>query len=150
MTEYKEKLHEALAKIEHEPICMRTVEQATAVVELLCAIEKLDGEKTAHHTFTEADAKAWTARMVNEDGTTGAHWTKEQAEQVAKVAGVDVPSCVWWAVLNMVYSDYCKVAAKYNLDRPEFYSDLARAFLMDKDAESPEEKTAAYFHYVAE
>lgn len=148
MKAYKEKLYAALMKIEEEPVCMRTVEQATAVTELLCVLEKL-GHHEETHKFTEEDAKDWTASMVNEDGTRGAHWTKEQTAQVAAVAGVDVKPCVWWAVLNMVYSDYYKVAAKYNLDRPEFYSDLAKAFLMDKDAGTPEEKTAAYFRYVA-
>ena len=50
--------------------------------------------------------------------------------------------------MNMMYSDYYGVAAKYGLDRPEFYADLAKAFLMDKDAGGPEEKMAGYYHGV--
>ena len=50
--------------------------------------------------------------------------------------------------MNVMYSDYYGVAAKYGLDRPEFYADLAKAFLMDKDAGGPEEKMAGYYHGV--
>ena len=50
--------------------------------------------------------------------------------------------------MNVMYSDYYGVAAKYGLDRPEFYADLAKAFLMDKDAGGPEEKMAGYYYGV--
>lgn len=46
----------------------------------------------------------------------------------------------------MMYSDYYGVAAKYGIDRPEFYDDLAKAFLMDKDAGGAEAKMAEYYH----
>ena len=48
--------------------------------------------------------------------------------------------------MNVMYSDYYGVAAKYGLDRPEFYADLAKAFLMDKDAGGAEAKMAGYYH----
>ena len=56
--------------------------------------------------------------------------------------------CTWSTALNVMYSDYYGVAAKYGLDRPEFYADLAKAFLMDKDAGGAEEKMAGYYHGV--
>ena len=34
------------------------------------------------------------------------------------------------------------------LDRPEFYADLAKAFLMDKDSGGEEAKMAGYYHVV--
>ena len=71
-----------------------------------------------------------------------------QTDAVANITGVRVKSCVWWAAMNMMYSDYYGVAAKYGLDRPEFYADLAKAFLMDKDAGGPEEKMAGYYYGV--
>ena len=43
--------------------------------------------------------------------------------------------------------DYCKAARKNSVDRPEFYADLAAAFLEDKDA--PEDKTGRYYHNIA-
>lgn len=146
---YTEQLKEAIHEIRQRPLTLGRAEEIVIYTEALCALEKLDGGKI-ERSFTERDAKEWTARMANEDGTTGAHWTQEQAAQVAAVAGVDVEPFIWWAVLNMMYSDYCGVAIKYHLDRPEFYSDLAKAFLMDKDAGEPSEKTGAYFHCVAE
>lgn len=146
--DYLEQLYEAIHEVKQRPLTLGRAEELTVYADAVCALKKL-GHHEETHEFTEEDAKDWTARMVNEDGTHGAHWTKEQASQVATVAGVDVKPCVWWAVLNMVYSDYYSVAVKYNLDRPEFYSDLAKAFLMDQDAGTPEEKTAAYFRYVA-
>lgn len=145
--DYLEQLYEAIHEVKQQPLTLGRAEEITVYADAICALKKLGHHEDAH-AFTEENAKSWTDRMVNEDGTRGAHWTKEQASQVAAVAGVDVAPCVWWAVLNMVYSDYYKVAAKYNLDRPEFYSDLAKAFLMDKDAGTPEEKTAAYFHSI--
>ena len=90
--------------------------------------------------FTKEDAEHRTARLENEDGMTGPHWTMGQTDAAANVAGVPEKSCVWWAAMNMMYSDYYPVATKYGLDRPEFYADLAKAFLMDKDAGSPAEK----------
>ena len=43
--------------------------------------------------------------------------------------------------MNVMYSDYYGVAAKYGLDRPEFYADLAKAFLMDLDDDHFREST---------
>lgn len=42
-----------------------------------------------------------------------------------------------------VYNDY-------GVDRPEFYADLAKAFLFDKDGPAPSEKLAEYYHEVVE
>ena len=144
---YRQKLHDALHEMEHCPVNMNTVAQATALAELCCKLREIDGHGTSKE-FSATDAKCWTAKMENEDGTTGAHWTMEQTDAVANITGVSVKPCVWWAAMNMMYSDYYGVAAKYGLDRPEFYADLAKAFLMDKDAGGPEAKMAGYYHGV--
>ena len=47
--------------------------------------------------------------------------------------------------MNMMYSDYCTVANKYNVGTPEFYACMAKAFLFEKDAKSPNAKMAAYY-----
>ena len=52
------------------------------------------------------------------------------------------------AAMNMMYSDYFPVGVKYGVDRPEFYADLAKAFLFDKDGPAPSEKLAEYYHKV--
>ena len=101
--------------------------------------------------FTEDDAKAWTARMKNADGTTGPHWTMEQTTAVAESMGIQasvVPRWAWGVTMNMMYSDYYAVAMEFGVNRPEFYAALAKAFLMDKDGPEPEEKLCAYYKYI--
>lgn len=149
MQAYKDKLHAALREIAECPVSMRTVEQAAAVTDLLCRLDKLeDHDEPETATFDRETAMQWAAHMQNADGTTGPHWTMGQTDAVANITGVSVKSCVWWAAMNMMYSDYYGVAAKYGIDRPEFYADLAKAFLMDKDAGGPEEKMAGYYYGV--
>ena len=87
--------------------------------------------------------------MENSDGTTGAQWTMDETSAMAKSMGVYLPACIWFAAVNMMRSDYCMVARKHGVDKPEFYADMAQAFLLDKDAGEPEEKISAYYHCVA-
>ena len=145
---YRQKLHDALHEMERCPINMNTVAQATALAELCCKLREIDGHGDGE-TLTKEDAERWTAKMENEDGSVGAHWTMEQTGQVAAIAGVHFEPWVWYAALNMMYSDYYAVAAKYGLDRPEFYADLAKAFLDDKDAGGAERKIAEYYNGIA-
>lgn len=86
----------------------------------------------AHLTHDEAEE--WCDRMANADGTKGPHWTLEQTADVAKQRNIDCDKVDFWAAMNMMYSDYCKVAKMYSVDNQNFYADLAAAFLRDKDA----------------
>lgn len=144
---YIEQLKEQLHEIMERPVTLGRAEEITVYADAICALRRMAGHDEAEG-FTEDDAKAWTAKMENEDGTVGEHWTMEQTGQVAAIAGAHYEPWIWYAALNMMYSDYYAVAAKYGLDRPEFYADLAKAFLMDKDAGGPEAKMAGYYHGV--
>lgn len=84
--------------------------------------------------LTHDEAEEWCDTMVNADGTKGGHWTMEQTAEVAKQRGINCDKNDFWAVMNMMYSDYSKIAAKHSVDTPGFYADLARAFLDDADA----------------
>lgn len=80
--------------------------------------------------------------MANEDGTKGAHWSLEQTNNVAKNNGVTFEhfnEFDWNYVMNMMYSDYYKSGG----NNTGFYAELAKAFLMDKDA--PEGKALRYY-----
>ena len=80
--------------------------------------------------------------MENEDGTKGAHWSLEQTNNVAKNNGVTFEhfnEYDWNYVMNMMYSDYYKAGGS----DVNFYVELAKAFLMDKDA--PEGKALKYY-----
>lgn len=132
-----------------EPVSSRSVGSCTMLMDALCKADNITMESEAS-TFTEDDARRWTEHMENDDGSMGAHWTLEQTTAVANSIGVHVDPWIWFAALNMEYSDNFDVAQKYGLDRPEYYADLAKAFLFDKDGGGPEAKIAGYYHGIVE
>lgn len=83
-----------------------------------------------------------TKELVNEDGSKGAHWTLEQTTSVAKSNGIEFThfnEYDWNYVMNMIYSDYFKSGG----NNTTFYFELAKSFLMDKDA--PDGKALKYY-----
>lgn len=145
MREYIEKLRERLHELMERPVTLGNVEEVRLYAKTIRALEKLEcGE-----TFTKEDALNWVEHMENSDGTTGAQWTMEETSAMAKSMGVYLPGCIWFAAVNMMRSDYCMVARKHGVDKPEFYADMAQAFLFDEDAGEPEEKISAYYYCVA-
>ena len=48
--------------------------------------------------------------------------------------------------MNMMYSDYYNVDRTNNVDAPDFYADMAAAFLMDADAMP--NKAGRYYHCI--
>lgn len=97
------------------------------------AWQDIDAEHHPEH-LSKADAESWTSHMKNSDGTVGAHWTFEQTQDVAKQRNITCDPNDFWAVMNMMYSDYCQVAKRQSVDTPGFYADMAKAFLEDADA----------------
>lgn len=83
--------------------------------------------------FNDYLLKKATEHMVNEDGTTGAHWTVEQTNQLAKQYSIDFNKFNEYDfnfVMNMIYSDY------YGAIPNEMgsYVKIAMKFLNDKDS----------------
>ena len=97
--------------------------------------------------FDERTAKEWVAKMQNEDGTKGPHWTMDQTTKVMEQRGIKEDPAKFYAALNMMYSDYCEVAKKINANNMDFFAEMAKAFLKDKDA-GAQDKLAAYYEYV--
>ena len=91
-------------------------------------------------------AKEWTKHMKNEDGTKGPHWTFDQTKQLIQQRKLDVDEFEFFAILNAMYSDYCKVAKKHNINNMDFYVDLAVAWLDDEDAVP--NKAMAYYECI--
>lgn len=145
MKTYIEKLYEELHALSTHPVCRSSVEEAAEIAELICILEKI-GHKC---DFTDADAHEWTARMKNTDDTTGPHWPMAQTTAIMVSRGYHYDPAVWFAAMNMIYSDYYKTAKKHGVDTQDYYTDMTVAFLDDKDAGGPEEKTCAYYRYVA-
>ena len=154
-SKYMQHLREEIAVLMERPVTLGKAEEITVYADAICALKKLGGEEPAHEGtktagFTEADAKRWTEHMENSDGSKGPHWTLEQATAVANSIGVHTDPWVWYAAMNMMYSDYWESATRYGVDRPEYYADLAKEFLFDKDAGGPEAKIAGYYHGIVE
>lgn len=154
-SKYMQHLREEIAVLMERPVTLGKAEEITVYADAICALKKLGGEEPAHEGtktagFTEADAKRWTEHMENSDGSKGPHWTLEQATAVANSIGVHTDPWVWFAAMNMMYSDYWESATRYGVDRPEYYADLAKEFLFDKDAGGPEAKIAGYYHGIVE
>lgn len=101
-----------------------------------------------HETkLTREKAEEWVRKMSHN----GQMWTFEDAKRIGEECGVkdDKQSQIdFYAALNMVASDYGKVARKYGIDDERFYADLAIAFLHDEDGKRPAEKLAAYYKAV--
>ena len=91
--------------------------------------------------LTHDQAKCWVDYMENKDGTKGGHWTYEQTEDVRKQYAPNVMGCDFYAVLNMMYSDY--YSSKFDTAT---YIQLAKDWLMDKDV--PMGKTLRYYLFV--
>ena len=101
----------------------------------------------APEPLTLETATEWSKRLQNEDGSTGPHWTLEQAKQLATQRSIPADPLEFWLALNLMYSDYSKVAKKHNVGGSiDFYVDMAKAFLDDKDA-GPD-KLAKYYEFV--
>jgi hypothetical protein len=104
--------------------------------------------------FSHKDMETWKSMMRNEDGSRGVHFRPEQVKHACEQSGIDCEEFgddIFCLAMNMMYSDYCKVAKKYGVDRPEYYADLAKAFLRDKDFDGkPEEKLYLYYKCIVE
>nr|UVX79671.1 MAG: hypothetical protein [Bacteriophage sp.] len=98
-------------------------------------------------TFTLDVAEEWASKLQNEDGSSGPHWTMEQAKRIMAQRNLSLDPTEFWIAINLIYSDFSPVAKKHgvggNLD---FYVDMAKAFLNDKDA-GPN-KIARYYECV--
>lgn len=105
--------------------------------------------------LTSDDMHRWKQKLRNEDGTKGEHYDMQQIMHAVDKLGIKMNGfdekdlCM---VVNMLYSDYCKVVKKYLPVEKElmFYVDLARAFLEDADGPKPAEKLALYYYCIVD
>lgn len=94
-------------------------------------------------------AERWVHGMKNADGSTGAHWTMEQTNELMQRCGMRCNPVKFWVAMNAVYSDLSEVAERHGVGNDEFYADMAKSFwLCDKDA--VEDKLAAYYENVVQ
>ncbi len=151
MKEYMEKLYHKLHEAMEKPVTLGSAEEVGLYAKTISRLEKLDcrADEPDAAAFDRETAMHWAEHMQNADGSTGPHWPVAQTTAVMVSRGYHYDPAVWYAAMNMVYSDYFSVAKKHGVNTVEFYADMAEAFLDDKDAGSPEEKISAYYHYIA-
>ncbi len=152
LKEYRQKLEKSIAEYMALPVSERSAAAVGGMVDCWEHIHEMEECLDREADFSREDAVKWVSMMENADGTTGAHWSMEQTNAVAEAIGITVDKVlpyIWWAALNMMYSDYCTTAVKYGVSSAEFYADLASDFLFDKDADGARKKTAAYYHAIA-
>lgn len=95
--------------------------------------------------FNKENAMEAVSNMENEDGSMGEHWSITETTRVAndnRITFNGFNEYDWYYVLNMVYSDYCKI---FNDDN-QTYIKLAKAWLNDIDV--PEGKAWRYYTQV--
>lgn len=111
--------------------------------------DDIDEDDRHKAKLNDYNPREWAKEMQNADGSSGAHWSMEDTETVRKTRNInDCKPEDFWIAMNMMYSDYQGVAKKYGIDKPEFYADMARGFLTDKDSKQGREKLEAYYGYV--
>lgn len=106
----------------------------------------MDGKYRMTEQLTEEIATAWVEELENTDPDhpTGPKWSRETIKPLAMKHGFTTPGkqLEFWVVMNMMYSDYAETAKKHGVSTLDFYADMAKAWMRDKDA--VEHKTAAY------
>lgn len=96
--------------------------------------------------FNEEMAHEWMNNLQREDNTQGPIWSIGQIKQAAEQRGIKEDPMRLWVAVNAMYSDYCGVAKKYGVDDFDFFLDLGKAFLDDRDAKG--DKLLAYFENI--
>lgn len=148
---YKQKLEKELMEYMDSSVGERSAKAICCMIDCWNDLDKMEKKMSYSHDFTHKDAEKWNADMVNEDGSYGGHWTVAQTTSVANSMGImfdHITAEEFNVAMNAMYSDYYKIGEKYGVNRAEFYADLAKAFLFDKDAKSPKEKLSAYYNCI--
>lgn len=114
----------------------------------------MDYGEMQYGKLTREDMEKWKHSLENADGSRGEHFKKEQLEPAVRQMNIDIERMggmdVFCMAVNMMYADYCGVARKFGVDRLDYYVELAKAFLEDKDfAGKSEEKLWLYYKCIA-
>lgn len=98
--------------------------------------------------MTRETAEKWVAAMHNEDPEKpkGGKWTPDEIRPLAQKYSIPTEGPAYWefyAMVNAMYSDYSEVAKKFGVKTPDFFAEMAKAWLNDKDAR--DDKTEVYY-----
>lgn len=107
-----------------------------------------EGHKGSKGKLTEAKAREWVQSMRGETSPPGEHWTMEQVKQLMAQNNVEHEPAEVYAIMNALYSDYCRVFKKYGFTDPRAVLEMAMAWLKDDDAVP--NKIMAYLEHVVD
>lgn len=116
--------------------------------------DSMHGKAAGWHSdghLTKDEAIQWVSGMKRADGAYGGKWKHpSETEHLADQEGMSTEEqkIIFFAVVNAMYSDYCMVAKKHGVDTPLFYADLARAWILDEDANPY--KDELYYRYIVQ
>lgn len=99
-----------------------------------------------HGKLDEQTAMEWVRSMKNEDGSKSPHWSMEQTKQVMKQKAPDLEPAEFFAIMNALFSDFDPVFKKHGVSHMDFYVDMTKAWLKDKDA--VDNKAMAYYECI--
>lgn len=94
-------------------------------------------------SLTEAEAQEWCKHM-----DPSARWSMEQTTSFLQQKGYCHDPIEFYAVINSMVSDYGKTIAKYGMDKPDVWAELAHDWLDDKD--SADGKTEIYYREIVD
>ncbi|MBP3651975.1 MAG: hypothetical protein J6J78_02755 [Clostridia bacterium] len=112
-----------------------------------------DRHEAMDQPVDERTARKWVKGMkyTEQEGGEERHGEKFSVAITEQIRKMACPRCKNWefyVAMNAMYADYCKVAKKEGVDKPEFYGKLAEAFLCDEDA--GEHKLRKYMEIIPE
>ena len=144
---YLDELEHGLMKYMQMPANERSSAAVDSMVQCYMHVTQMRDMIMKNYEFTPEKAEKWLMSMENEDGSRGGHWSLEATSKF-KPKDLDVSDWCWETAMNMMYSDYYSVAVAHGVNVPEFFADLAEAFLKDKDAKK--NKLAAYYNCIVD
>lgn len=130
--------------------CPQTLGNVRDYALMSIAMDALDEDCEGVEEITMEQAQTWVDHMDNADTSRphGGRWTYSDAAELGHKLGVpDGQMIAFYAVLNMIWSDYGPVISAAGINTPDFYGKMARAFIDDKDAK--DHKVARYMHAIA-
>lgn len=132
---------------------MKDITDAAIMFIVLDGMKKYRIGEDSSEGMSRQLAEEWVSGMKNVDQNTptGGKWSPDQIRTLLQKRGETMDDEKFWAfyaVMNAMYSDYYEVAKRYNAVQPEFFADMAKAFLDDKDAVP--DKSARYYECIVE
>lgn len=142
-------LHELVAEIKKEQKMstddlLMILTSAVTDKKSECELFKKLYKKAYGDTLSDAMCKNWVGSIFGDTPK----WTYSQTSELAEQIGISfntISKMEFWACVNAFYSDFYKLAKKYDLDGDAiFFGELVKEYFEDEDAH---DKTPANYYF---